>query len=249
MNASAATPPVVLISGAARRVGAAIARRLHAAGYDLALHYRHSQAEMTALCAELESRRAASTLAIAGELADIDALPHIVEATVARFGRLDAIVNNASAFFPTEVGATTIAQWNALFASNVQAPYFLAQAAAAHLKHARGCIVSIVDIYAERPLAGHPVYSMAKAALAMMTKALAQELAPDVRVNGVAPGAILWPEAGKDYTDQQELVARSALKRMGTPEDVAAAVLFLLRDANFTTGEILKVDGGRALLI
>ena len=244
-----ATPPVVLITGAARRVGATIARHLHAAGYDLALHYRHSQAEMTALCAELEARRAGSTLAIAGELADVEALPRIVEAAVTRFGRLDGLVNNASAFFPTAVGATTAAQWDALFASNARAPYFLAQAAAAHLREAQGSIVSIVDIYAERPLAGHPVYSMAKAALAMLTKALAQELAPEVRVNGVAPGAILWPEAGKDYADQTELVARSALKRMGTPEDVAAAVLFLLRDAKFTTGEILKVDGGRALLI
>jgi len=244
-----ATLPVVLITGAARRVGATIARHLHAAGYDLALHYRHSQAEMTALCAELESRRAGSTLAIAGELADIAALPRIVEATVGRFGRLDGLVNNASAFFPTPVGATTRAQWDALFASNAQAPYFLAQAAAPQLRQTQGSIVSIVDIYAERPLLGHPVYSMAKAALAMMTKALAKELAPEVRVNGVAPGAILWPETGKDYADQTELVARSALKRMGTPEDVATAVLFLLRDARFTTGEILKVDGGRALLI
>ena len=249
VNAPAATHPVVLITGAARRVGAVIARHLHAAGYDLALHYRHSLAEMTALCAELEARRSASTLAIEGELADVDALPGIVETVVTRFGRLDAVVNNASAFFPTAVGATTTAQWDALFESNAKGPYFLAQAAARHLRKAGGSIVNIVDIYAERPLAGHPVYSMAKAALAMMTKALANELAPDVRVNGVAPGAILWPEAGKDYADQQDLVARSALKRMGTPEYVAAAVLFLLRDAKFTTGEILKVDGGRALLI
>ena len=248
MNAPA-TLPVVLITGAARRVGATIAQHLHAAGYDLALHYRHSQAEMSALCTELESRRAGSTLPIEGELADIAALPRIVEAAVARFGRLDAVVNNASAFFPTPVGATTPAQWDALFASNAQAPYFLAQAAAPHLRKTQGSIVSIVDIYAERPLAGHPVYSMAKAALAMMTKALAKELAPEVRVNGVAPGAILWPESGKDYADQTELLARSALKRMGTPGDVATAVLFLLRDAKFTTGEILKVDGGRALLI
>ncbi|TLY52556.1 MAG: SDR family oxidoreductase, partial [Gammaproteobacteria bacterium] len=193
--------------------------------------------------------RADSTCAIAGDLADIERLPRLVEAAIARFGRLDGLVNNASAFFSTKIGETTPQQWHELFASNAQAPFFLAQAAAPHLKSAQGSIVSIVDIYAERPLAGHPVYSMAKAALAMMTRALAKELAPEVRVNGVAPGAILWPESGKPYADQAELVTRTALKRMGTPEDVANAVLFLLRDAKFTTGEILKVDGGRTLVI
>ncbi len=241
--------PVALVTGAAKRVGAVIAWTLHAAGYDLALHYRDSRAEMEALCSALNAARADSVIAIEGELADIERLPRIVDACVARFGRLDAVVNNASAFFPTPFGVTTVAQWNELFASNVQAPFFLAQAAAPHLRRVQGSIVSIVDIYAERPLARHPVYSMAKAALAMMTKALAKELAPEIRVNGVAPGAILWPESGKVYADQQELVGRTALQRMGTPEDVATAVLFLLRDARYTTGEILKVDGGRALLI
>ncbi|HEY8011079.1 MAG TPA: pteridine reductase [Rudaea sp.] len=241
--------PVLLITGAARRVGSVIARSLHAAGYDLALHYRNSQADMQALCKDLEAVRANSTCAIQAELADIERLPQIVETCVARYGRLDGLVNNASAFFPTEVGKTTVQQWNELFVSNAQAPFFLAQAAAPFLKSTQGSIVSIVDIYAERPLARHPVYSMAKAALAMMTLALARELGPDVRVNGVAPGAILWPESGKPYADQAELVARSALKRTGTPEDVASAVLFLLRDAKFTTGQILKVDGGRALVI
>ena len=249
MSASVSPRPVVLITGAAKRVGSVIARTLHAAGYDLALHYRNSRAEMEALCAELEAVRKNSTCAIQAELADIERLPQLVRASIARYGRLDGLINNASAFFPTEIGKTTVQQWNELFASNVQAPFFLAQAAAPHLKSVKGSIVSIVDIYAERPLAGHPVYSMAKAALAMMTQALAKELAPDVRVNGIAPGAILWPESGKAYADQQELVARTALKRTGTPEDVATAVLFLLRDAKFTTGEILKVDGGRALVI
>jgi pteridine reductase len=249
MNAPIEPRPVALITGAARRVGAVIAQALHAAGYDLALHYRHSRTEMDALRAVLETARADSTLALEGELADIEKLPRIVDACIARFGRLDALVNNASAFFPTPVGATTLAQWNELFASNVQAPYFLAQAATPHLRRTRGGIVSIADIYAERPLAKHPVYSMAKAALAMMTKALAKELGPEIRVNAVAPGAILWPESGKAYADQQELVARTALQRTGTPDDVAAAVLFLLRDAKYTTGEIVKVDGGRALLI
>jgi pteridine reductase len=241
--------PVALITGAAKRVGRVIARTLHAAGYDLVLHYRNSRAEMDVLCADLESARAGSTCVIQAELADIEQLPRMIEACAAGFGRLDALINNASAFYATPVGSVTSAQWDELFASNAKAPFFLAQAAAALLKSTQGCIVNMVDIYAERPLPRHPVYSMAKAALAMMTQALAKELGPEVRVNGIAPGAVLWPESGKEYVDKQDLIGRSALKRAGTPEDVAAAVLFLIRDAGFTTGQILKVDGGRALLI
>ena len=241
--------PVVLITGAAKRVGAVIARTLHAAGYDLALHYRRSQSEMDTLIAALEAQRARSTLAIQAELADIAGLQRIVEASVARYGRLDGLVNNASAFYPTPLSSVTLQQWNELFASNAQAPFFLAQAAAPHLKSARGSIVSLVDIYAQHPLARHPVYSMAKATLAAMTRSLALELAPEVRVNAVAPGAILWPEAGKPFADQADLIARTPLARTGTPEDVAVAVLFLLRDARFTTGQILNVDGGRELAI
>ena len=241
--------PVVLITGAAKRVGATIARTLHAAGYDLALHYRQSRSEMDALRTELEGARAGSTCAIAGELGDTERLPAIIEESVKRFGRLDALINNASAFFPTPIGTVTAQQWHELFASNAQAPLFLAQAAAPHLKQTHGCIVNMVDIYAERPLPRHPVYSMAKAALAMMTLSLAKELAPQVRVNGIAPGAVLWPESGKAYTDQQELIARTPLQRAGSPEDVATAALFLVRDARFTTGQILRIDGGRSLVI
>ncbi|HXD82950.1 MAG TPA: pteridine reductase [Rudaea sp.] len=241
--------PVVLITGAARRVGAQIARTLHAAGYDLALHYRHSRNEMDALCADLNAARSGSVHAIQADLADVENLPRIVADCVAHFGRLDALVNNASAFYATPIGSVTPAQWDELFASNARAPFFLAQAAAPHLQSVQGSIVNIVDIYAERPLPGHPVYCMAKAALAMMTLALAKELAPEVRVNAIAPGAVLWPESGKAYADQKELVARTPLQRAGTPEDVAAAVVFLLRDAKFTTGQILKVDGGRALAV
>jgi pteridine reductase len=241
--------PVVLITGAARRIGAEIARGLHAAGYDLVLHYRRSRAEMNALVAELEAARKDSTLALAMDLANTRKLPGIVDACMRRFGRLDALINNASAFYPTPMGAATTALWDELFSSNARAPFFLAQAAAPHLKQAHGSIVNIVDIYAERPLPGYPVYCMAKAALAMMTLALAQELGPQVRVNGVAPGAVLWPDAGKDYADQRELVARTPLRRAGTPKDVVATVLFLLRDAKFTTGQILRVDGGRSLAI
>jgi pteridine reductase len=241
--------PVALITGAAKRVGATIARGLHMAGYDLVLHYRHSRAEMDALVDELEAARNDSTLAVATDLANIKMLPSIIDACLRRFGRLDALINNASAFFATPIGAVTPALWDELFASNARAPFFLAQAAAPHLKSARGSIVNLVDIYAERPLPGYPVYCMAKAALAMMTQTLAKELAPEVRVNAVAPGAVLWPESGKAYADQQELIARTPLQRAGTPKDVAAAVLFLLRDAKFTTGQILRVDGGRALAI
>lgn len=241
--------PVALIIGAAKRVGAQIARSLHGAGYDLALHYRHSRGEMDALCAELNMARNGSARAIQAELADVEVMPRIVDDCIARFGRLDALVNNASAFYATPVGSVTPTQWEELFASNARAPFFLAQAAAPHLQAARGAIVNMADIYAERPLPGHAVYCMAKAALVMMTLALAKELGPEVRVNAIAPGAVLWPESGKAYADQKELVARTPLKRAGSPEDVAAAVLFLLRDAKFSTGQILKVDGGRALAI
>lgn len=241
--------PVALITGAAKRVGAQIARSLHGAGYDLALHYRHSRGEMDALCAELNMARNGSARAIQAELADVEVMPRIVDDCIARFGRLDALVNNASAFYATPVGSVTPTQWEELFASNARAPFFLAQAAAPHLQAAHGAIVNMADIYAERPLPGHAVYCMAKAALVMMTLALAKELGPEVRVNAIAPGAVLWPESGKAYADQKELVARTPLKRAGSPEDVAAAVLFLLRDAKFTTGQILKVDGGRALAI
>jgi pteridine reductase len=241
--------PVALITGAARRVGAQIALGLHAAGYDLALHYRHSRSEMDALVAQLEAVRADSTLALAMDLANTKKLPGLVEACIRRFGRLDALINNASTFFPTPIGTATPTLWDELFASNARAPFFLAQAAAPHLKNAKGSIVNIVDIYAERPLPGYPVYCMAKAALAMMTQALARELAPEVRVNGVAPGAVLWPESGKGYANQEELIARTPLMRAGTPRDVTATVLFLLRDAKFTTGQILRVDGGRSLAV
>ena len=241
--------PVVLITGAAKRVGADIACSLHRAGYDLALHYRHSRNEMDALRSELESLRPDSTVAIQAELSDVSALPGIVEKCTARFGRLDAVVNNASAFFATPIGDATPAQWDELFASNARAPFFLARAAASALKKSSGCIVNIVDIYGEKPLAGHPIYSMAKAALAMMTKSLARELAPEIRVNGVAPGAILWPDNGQTHPNRDDVIARTPLKRTGSAEEVAKAVLFLIRDATFTTGEILKVDGGRLLAV
>jgi pteridine reductase len=239
--------PVVLITGAARRIGAVIARALHAAGYDIALHYRASEADARALNGELEGARSGSVLCLRQDLADIELLPDLIAATVARFGRFDALINNASAFYPTAVGGTSAAQWNELFASNAQAPFFLSQAAAPHLRESHGCIVNLVDLYAQRPLAGHTVYCMAKAALVMMTQSLAKELAPEIRVNGIAPGAVLWPESGKPAVEQAAMIARTPLQRAGTPDDISRAVLFLVRDAPFITGQILRVDGGRSL--
>jgi len=176
-------------------------------------------------------------------------LPSLVEQLLTRYGRLDALINNASTFYPTPLGSATPAQWNELFASNAQAPFFLCQAAIPALRETRGGIVNLVDIYAERPLADHPLYCMAKAALAAMTRSLALELGPEVRVNGVAPGAVLWPSDGKAYADQQSMLARTPLQRAGMPEDVASAVLWLLRDAPFVTGQIIRVDGGRTLSV
>ena len=238
--------PVALITGSARRIGAAIARALHAAGYDLALHYRHSRGDIDALATELERARPGSTLLVQAELAEFDRLPELVARTLGRFGRLDALVNNASAFHPTVFGNTTPAQWDALFAANVRAPFFLAQAAAMHLRAARGAIVNLSDIYAERPLRDHAVYAMSKAALAHMTRALALELAPEVRVNAIAPGAILWPEHG-DGAAQAAILARTPLGRIGSAGDIAETTRWLLQDADYITGQTLRVDGGRLL--
>ena len=239
--------PVALVTGSARRIGAAIARALHAAGYDLALHYRSSSDDVDALAAELERARPGSTVRLQADLAEFDRLPELVAQTVGRFGRLDALVNNASGFFPTPVGEATPAQWDALFATNARAPLFLAQAAAPHLARNGGAIVNLTDLYGERPLAGHSIYCMAKAALLMATRSLALELGPQVRVNAVSPGAILWPEEGGDDAARQAMLERTPLARTGTPEEVAEAVRWLLQDATYCTGEVIHLDGGRRL--
>jgi pteridine reductase len=209
--------PVVLITGGARRIGAAIARHLHARGYDIALHYRRSATDAQTLSDELQTARPGSVELLQGDLASIDRIAEMVDAAVARFGRLDALVNNASAFFPTPLETATLAQWDHLFDANVRAPFFLAQAAAPHLRKARGAIVNLVDIHGERPLREHAIYGTSKAALIHLTRALALELAPDVRVNAVAPGAILWPEDADDTSAQQRLIAATPLARIGTP--------------------------------
>jgi pteridine reductase len=241
--------PVALITGAARRLGAAIAHRLHEDGYDIALHYRESMDQATALAAQFNAIRPRSALLLRAELTELDRLPGLVDDAVGHFGRLDALVNNASTFFPTPFGTTTTAQWETLFAANVRAPYFLAQAAAPHLKQTSGGIVNLADIHGERPLRDHAVYGMAKAALIHMTRALALELAPQVRVNAVAPGAILWAESDSALSSaaQAAVLARTPLARIGTPREIAEAVRWLLREATYTTGQIIRVDGGRLL--
>jgi pteridine reductase len=239
--------PVALVTGGARRIGAAIVRRLHAEGLDIALHFHASSADATALAGELEGRRQGSTLLLQADLAEFDRLPELIAHAIGRFGRLDALVNNASAFFPTAFGQSTPAQWDALFAANARAPFFLSQAAAPHLRATRGAIVNLADIHGERPLREHAIYGMSKAALLQMTRALALELAPDVRVNAVSPGAILWPEHGKDDAGKQAMLARTPLARTGTPEEIAGAVRWLLCEATYTTGQVIRVDGGRTL--
>ncbi|MGY0633648.1 pteridine reductase [Luteimonas sp. A478] len=244
-----AARPVALVTGAAKRIGAEIARRLHADGYDLALHYRSSRAEMDALATSLQAQRADSVITLQADLAEFDRLPELVAQTIGRFGRLDALVNNASTYYATPIGEATPAQWDELFASNARAPFFLAQAAAPHLARSGGAIVNIVDIYAERPLRGHPVYCMAKAALVMATKSLALELGPEVRVNGVAPGNVLWSENPIKAETLEMVHERTALGRQGEPGDIAEAVHWLLRGNSYVTGQILAVDGGRTLSI
>jgi len=246
---TASSRPVALITGAAKRIGAAIARRLHAAGFDLALHYRGSGEEAEALAAELDAARADSTLLLQADLADTLALSGLVAQTLARFGRLDALVNNASSYFRTPIGSITETHWDALMAANAKGPLFLTQAAAPHLRARNGCVVNLVDIYAERPLEQHPVYCMAKAALGMLTLSLARELGPDVRVNGVAPGNMLWSENPVKAETLDVVIERTALRRQGQPEDIAETVRWLIQDAPYVTGQILRVDGGRSLFI
>lgn len=238
-------PKVALITGGARRVGAVIARVLHAAGCRVVVHCNRSRKEADALVDELNALRADSAAVEVADLLDLVALADMVARAAARWGALDVVVNNASSFFPTPVGSVTVEQWDNLFGTNLRAPFFVAQAAAPLLAQRSGAIVNIVDIHATKPMKGHPVYSSAKAGLAMMTRALARELAPEVRVNGIAPGAVLWPERGLEPARKQQIINATALKRHGAPEDIANAVRFLALEAPFVTGQVLAVDGGR----
>jgi pteridine reductase len=242
--------PVALITGGARRIGAEIARHLHQAGYNLALHYHHSVAEAEALAAALNHQRPNSVNILTADLCNIAALQQLATEAQSFWGRVDVLINNASTFYPTPVGTVTEQTWDDLMGSNLKAPFFLAQALAEELKKNSGCIVNIADIHAERPLKEHPVYCAAKAGNIMLTKALARELAPHVRVNGVAPGAILWPEQQEDLTPQkqQDIVAKIPLQARGSAADIARSVVFLVQQAPYITGQILAVDGGRSVI-
>lgn len=240
---------VALVTGAARRLGAAIARRLHAAGASVVLHYRSAEADAVRLEKELNAARAGSALRVRGDLLAPIAPQALVTAALQRFARLDYLVNNASAFYPTRMGEIEASHWEELVGSNLRAPLFLAQAAAPQLALAGGAIVNIADIHAQRPLKGYVVYSVAKAGLAALTRSLALELAPAVRVNAVAPGAIAWPEDGQfEGGERARIVASTPLARTGTPEEVAHAVHFLCA-ATFVTGQMLAVDGGRSVFL
>jgi len=238
---------VVLITGGAKRLGAAIATRLHAEGMNVVIHYHHSKAAAESLAAEFNAQRKESALTLTADLLDTASLPLLVDAAVKRYGQLDILVNNASAFYPTPVGSITEENWNDLIGSNLKAPLFLSQAATTHLKHTQGLIINMVDIHAQRPLVEHPVYSIAKAGLVTLTKSLARELCPEIRVNAIAPGPVLWPEHEMSLELQQEIISKTVLKRRGSPEDIAAAALYLAKDAPYVTGQVLAVDGGRSI--
>jgi len=238
---------VVLITGAARRIGAALALAFHERGAKVAVHYRNSEAEAAKLVAGMNARRQGSAVAIGADLHDLSALAALPGATVKALGRLDVLINNASTFYPTPIGQITAAQFDDLVGTNLRAPLFLAQAAAAELRLREGLILNIADIHALRPLQRHAVYCAAKAALVMLTRSLARELGPRVRVNAIAPGPVLWPASGVDAALRRRIVARTALKRSGKPADVAKAALFFATEAPFVTGEVLAIDGGRLL--
>ncbi len=237
---------VVLITGAAHRIGATTARILHAEGMNILLHYRHSRESAEALQTELNATRPDSVRLLQADLHDTPNLPNLIDGAIKVWGQLDVLINNASSFYATPIGTVTEEHWDDLIGSNLKAPLFLSQAAAPHLRQQQGCIISIVDIHAERPLKEFPVYSMAKAGLVMLTKSLACELGPEIRVNAVAPGAILWPE-NLGESEKEKIISRTFLKRQGMPEDIARAILYLIRDAGYVSGQVLTVDGGRSL--
>ncbi|HEX5637568.1 MAG TPA: pteridine reductase [Gammaproteobacteria bacterium] len=240
-----------LITGGAKRIGAEIARMLHAEGMNIAIHYRGSRDEAQQLCDHLNRLRNNSAIILQADLLKVANLPSLVDKTVKHWGKLDALINNASSFYPTPIGQITEAHWDDLIGSNLKAPLFLSQAAAPYLKQTRGNIINIVDVHGFRPMKNHTVYSTAKAGLAMLTQSLAKELGPEVRVNGVAPGAIVWPENNleQDTALREMILDRTALKRQGDPKDIAAAVRFLIRDADYITGQVIPVCGGRSINI
>ena len=238
---------VALVTGGARRIGAQIVRRLHAEGISIALHYHNSVTQAQALRDELNAVRPASVQIFAADLSKVATTGQLVASVLDAFKRMDVLVNNASSFYATPLESMDEAAYEDLLATNLKAPLFLAQAAALELGKSRGCIVNIADIYAIKPLSGYAAYCAAKAGLIMLTRALAVELAPRIRVNAVAPGAILWPESASGPVEREAVLAQTPMGRTGEPADVAAAVLFLVRNAPYVTGQVIKVDGGRAI--
>ena len=236
-----------LVTGAARRIGAAIVRTLHEAGMRVAVHYRGSADEAVALCVELNDSRPDSAKVFQADLIETGEPERLIDEVLSWAGSLDLLVNNASTFYPTPLGSIDDDSWTDLVGSNLKAPLFLSQAAAPALRDASGCIVNMVDIHGQRPLRNHAVYCAAKAGLIMLTRSLARELAPELRVNGIAPGPVLWPKGGMDEELRQEIIGKTALKRPGSPRDVARTALFLASDAPYVTGQVIAVDGGRSI--
>ena len=247
MEQASITGKVVLVTGASQRIGEHIVRLLHAEGMNIILHYRRSRDAAQKIQQELNSQRENSVILIQADLGETNKISEMIREAVKGWGRIDAIVNNASSFYPTPVGTIDEKAWDDLVNSNLKAPLFLCQAAAPYLKQQHGCIVNIVDIHADRPLKNHTVYCIAKAGLVMLTKSLARELAPEVRVNAIAPGAILWPDNDIDDVTKKRIVSGTVLKRQGTADDIASTVRFLIKEANYITGQVLAVDGGRTL--
>lgn len=248
MNQKETQSPVVLITGGARRIGAAIGKKLHQEGYRLVVHYRHSRGDAQALADQLNQERADSVKLVSADLNQHSDIEPLAEQACQAFGRLDVLINNASSFYPTPVGEGTEQQWDDLFASNAKAPFFLSQALTSELSSNQGCIINIADIHASKPLGQHTIYCMAKAANIMLTQSLAKELAPEVRVNGVAPGAILWPEQEAELSDngKDSILRQVPLARPGNPQNIADTVAYLL-DNDYITGQIIAIDGGRSL--
>ncbi len=237
----------ILITGAGKRIGASCAKLLHSQGNNIVLHYRDSKRQVDQLCEQLNQQRPNSAHALQADLLNLTALQQLAKKTITLWGGLDVLINNASAFYPQTIDKVAEKNWDELMGCNLKAPFFLSQALEKSLNARQGCIINIIDIHAERGLKNYPVYSIAKAGLAAMTKILAKELAPKIRVNGIAPGAIMWPEATLSTESKAEIINRIALKRAGEPEDIAKTVAFLINDANYITGQIISVDGGRTL--
>ena len=238
---------VILITGSTRRIGLEIVRSLHNQGARIIVHYNHSDRQARDLESKLNTVRPNSILLVQGNLEDISAIRSLARNCIIEMGQLDALINNASAFFPTPISSATEEQWQNIMDVNLKAPFFLAQGVAPYLKKSRGCIINMTDIYAERPLENHPIYSASKAGLVSLTRSLARDLGPEIRVNAVAPGAILWPENDGDELAQQRLISATPLKRRGDPQDIVKAVEFLLTGADFITGQVINIDGGRTI--